>query len=344
MNARFPPAARPGRPGAARAFQILHTITRHNDRILSSAAVAALILTVVTFLGREYWLLELTTHFRLHLGVGATALVVVAAIRRRPALVLLVLIAAAVNVIPLLPYFMQGAIRAHAASTSVRIMFANVNLRNADYAQTLELIRAEGPDIVGLAEVDASWIDGLSGLRESYPHRVVHAEDGAYGLALFSRFPVRELDSSPYSERDVQTAIMVQVELHGKPVALTLAHLMAPMSQDKANLRNVQVETIARMAQRNKQAQIVVGDLNLTPWSPYYAPLEEAGLINAARGHGYKATFPASLGYFGIPIDHVLFSDDLQVYRWRTSTALGSDHLPIIADIALHNFGAEPAQ
>ena len=257
---------------------------------------------------------------------------------------LLVLITAAANVIPLLPYLMQGAIGAHAAPLSARIMFANVNFRNSAYAEALALISSEGPDIVGLAEVNHSWIDGLSELRERYPHRVVRPDDGAWGLALFSRFPVRELDSSPYSEGDVQTAIIVEVELHGKPVTLTLAHLRSPVSQDNANLRNVQIDTIATMAKRNKQAQIVIGDLNLTPWSPYFAPFEKAGLINVARGRGYKATFPAGLGYFGIPIDHLLLSDHLQVHGWRTSTLFGSDHLPIIADIAFADFGAEAAK
>lgn len=78
------------------------------------------------------------------------------------------------------------------------------------------------------------------------------------------------------------------------------------------------------------------GDLNFTAWSPIYGELEsDTGLISAAPSNGYRpiwSTYPAILR---VPIDHRLLSEGLKIERIRTSPDIGSDHLPLIVDIAV---------
>ena len=82
--------------------------------------------------------------------------------------------------------------------------------------------------------------------------------------------------------------------------------------------------------------RIVMGDLNITPWSPFYVPLEEeAGMTNAANGRGYLPTWPAGLDLLKIPIDHMLVSEGVTVQQFRTGEENGSDHLPIILDVVI---------
>jgi endonuclease/exonuclease/phosphatase (EEP) superfamily protein YafD len=315
------------------------------ERVVQVAAGAALLLTAGSWLGSKYWLLELLTHFRMQFVAAAAVLLAVAMVRRRPGGSFVALLVAAANAIPLLPFIMPGvmpgAIDAEAGQwagqSSTRIMSANVRMRNNDHGALRAQIERESPDIVGLLEVDDAWIEGLSGLQAEYPHRVLRPEDGAYGLALYSRFPIRELETSPYIQDGTQTALSVEVELEDTHVTLTLAHLMAPVSAGRAGLRNLQIETISGMIRMDRgHEQIVIGDLNITPWSPFYAPLEkEAGLVNAARGRGYLPTWPAGFNVLKIPIDHMLSSDGVHVQRFRTGAETGSDHLPIIVDVAI---------
>jgi endonuclease/exonuclease/phosphatase (EEP) superfamily protein YafD len=241
------------------------------------------------------------------------------------------------NLIPLLPYAMPGAVDAQAAQPSLRVLAANVNLRNSDYQAALALIETEEPDVVCLLEVTDAWMDGLADLQLHYPHSVIRPEEGAYGIALFSRHPISELEGSPYTEDGVQTAIRVGVEMKERQVVLTLAHLKAPTSASKSALRNRQIATMAEMIGRDLgREHILIGDFNITPWSPQYWPLEEtAGLRNAARGRGYSPTWPAGFGLMGIPIDHILLSDGIEVVQFRTGAAFGSDHLPVVADLAV---------
>lgn len=304
------------------------------DRVIWRVTAAALAITAASYLGGAFWLIELLTHFRLQFAAGAILLLAAAIIRRRTGLAAIAALVVAANSLPLLPYAMPGAAAAHAGEARLRVMAANVLYRSNDYERALAQIDAEDPDIVGLVEVTDAWIDALPELQQRFPYHVLRPEESAHGLALFSRLPLQELEISPYHEGDIQTAIHVLADLQGRQVVLTLAHLVSPVTPRRAALRNRQIEAIAELVNKDKEYDhVVIGDLNITPWSPDYAALEEAGLVNAARGRGYMATWPAGLGPAGLPIDHVLVSGGLHVQQFRMGASIGSDHLPIVADI-----------
>jgi endonuclease/exonuclease/phosphatase (EEP) superfamily protein YafD len=78
----------------------------------------------------------------------------------------------------------------------------------------------------------------------------------------------------------------------------------------------------------------VVGDLNVTPWSPTFRDLLQApGLVDTARGRGLRGTWPVCLPGMRIPIDHCLVSGDLQVLDRQVGPGVGSDHFPVMADL-----------
>ena len=306
------------------------------DRLITAALTAGVVVTLASYLGRTYWLLELFTHFRMHLATGLILVLLVALARRRLAVAVVAAVVAAANLLPMLPYITPGPPQAEASQAGIRIMSANVSLHNGDYAALRTAISQENPDVVGLQEVTDKWLDELSSIRADYPFTVLRPEDGAYGLALFSRFPMREVRSSPYREEGIQTAVSVDLEVRQKSVTLVLAHLKAPTTPRNAALRNRQIDRLAAMIRNDRNdEQILVGDFNTTPWSPNYLPLEtEANLTNAARGRGYQATWPVGLGFLKIPIDHCIVSTGLRVRQMRTGKDIGSDHFPIIVDVA----------
>ncbi|HEX2140159.1 MAG TPA: endonuclease/exonuclease/phosphatase family protein, partial [Woeseiaceae bacterium] len=307
------------------------------DRLLTGAALAAFLVTAASFLARTSWLLELITHFRFQMALASTVLLVCALARRRLVVAVLAGLAASANAAPLVPYALAGTAEAAAAARPIRVMAANVHYRNLDYAALLEQVREQDPDVLGLMEVDQAWLDEISALESEFRWTLLRPEAGAYGLALYSKLPFRPLPESPYIEEGLQTAIGVELEMEQAPVTLVLAHVRAPTTPGRAELRNVQFERLAKMLQSDdNDAKILVGDLNTTPWSPYYRQLASAaGLSNAALGHGYLPTWPAGFSLLKIPIDHCLVSDALRVVDFRTGEDFGSDHLAIVIDLAI---------
>jgi endonuclease/exonuclease/phosphatase (EEP) superfamily protein YafD len=59
------------------------------------------------------------------------------------------------------------------------------------------------------------------------------------------------------------------------------------------------------------------------------------GLVNATLESGLRPTWPTRPALARIPIDHFLLSDHLNVASIRTGPDIGSDHLPLILDLAV---------
>jgi endonuclease/exonuclease/phosphatase (EEP) superfamily protein YafD len=70
--------------------------------------------------------------------------------------------------------------------------------------------------------------------------------------------------------------------------------------------------------------------MNATPWSHTFQELLSAGLTVPH----FTPTWPSGWGRLGIPIDHVL-GRGVRITELRAGPALGSDHLPVLAEIVI---------
>jgi endonuclease/exonuclease/phosphatase (EEP) superfamily protein YafD len=129
----------------------------------------------------------------------------------------------------------------------------------------------------------------------------------------------------------------VRLSANGAPVSIVATHPMHPLSPANFAARNEQLEAVAAFAGDLDGPVVLIGDLNVTMWSPWYRHLRTQGrLTNARRGFGVLASWPTFLPpIMRLPIDHCLVSDDLVVADCRLGPDFGSDHLPLIVDVAV---------
>jgi len=126
------------------------------------------------------------------------------------------------------------------------------------------------------------------------------------------------------------------VRLDGQTVSLLATHPLPPGSKRTFEERNSQLLAIADLSRKHAAPFILNGDLNTTMWSPYFSRLvRRSGLVDARMGHGLLLTWPSEFPHLRIPLDHCLVSRDIGVARIKTGRAIGSDHLPLIVDLAI---------
>jgi endonuclease/exonuclease/phosphatase (EEP) superfamily protein YafD len=78
-----------------------------------------------------------------------------------------------------------------------------------------------------------------------------------------------------------------------------------------------------------------MGDLNMSMWSPYYRQfIRSTGMRNTRQGYGVQPSWPVDAPLLPIPIDHCLISRGFQVLNNRIGSDIGSDHYPLIVDLA----------
>ena len=129
--------------------------------------------------------------------------------------------------------------------------------------------------------------------------------------------------------------------INGTPLHLIGAHLLAPTHSAYFNMRNDHLEELASTAQRLPEPVMLIGDLNTSTWSPYFADLKQAsGLKDGRPGFGIQATWPVRFPLLRIPIDHCLVSPAIAIRDWARGPDIGSDHYPLVVDFSLPDSGA----
>ena len=107
---------------------------------------------------------------------------------------------------------------------------------------------------------------------------------------------------------------------------LIAAHAMTPVSPLGMQTRDALLSA-AGAAAAESESFILMGDFNLTPWTPAFRKLPG----KRAGDPRFSRTWPVAFGPFGIPIDHIMFSDDLELVETRVLEPIGSDHYPVLA-------------
>jgi endonuclease/exonuclease/phosphatase (EEP) superfamily protein YafD len=214
-----------------------------------------------------------------------------------------------------------------------RAMSLNLYHHNRQHARVLALIREEKPDFVLLLEVTPEWARALRPLNQDYRYSRVlpHARDSG-GMALYSRLPIESLEVPGQEDN----RLPVRIALPSGNLTLLCAHPSSPSSSWDFGWRNVELDLMANWAAVQPGPLMVLGDLNTTSWSPYFADFMAAsGLRDSRQGFGVQATWPALPAVLRIPIDHCLVSSQIAVFDRRVGPAVGSDHRPIIVDFTI---------
>ncbi|MGH8175032.1 MAG: endonuclease/exonuclease/phosphatase family protein [Steroidobacter sp.] len=304
--------------------------------LIRKIALAGVILSwlalLAGMLGRYAWPLDLFAHFRLHYCAIFLAFGITLLFLQRRILAVAALIGAVVSAVPVLKYMapMQSA-AAH--GEIFRLVSFNIWFRNDDDAGVAGYLRQTGADAIVLQEAIEPVARRLHALLPTYPY--AHFDRSGYGAVVFSKWPLISASAQPLASHGSQAA-HVQIDWRGSVVTLVGVHLHWPFGPRNARLRNQELLGVAAIASAATGPLLIAGDFNVTPWSPYFQnALAQSGMNDCARGNGFASSWPSYATWIGIRIDHCLASRHWRVIDVRTGPHVGSDHRPVIADLAL---------
>jgi len=298
------------------------------SRLLPSVAILVALPTYLALGARLWWVFDLATHFCAFYVFALLPIAVALLVSKRWRLLALVSVAIAINGSLLAPFYFRDS--GPQDTPSLRIVSINVLYTNTQYERVLEFIRQESPDLVLLMEVDKRWQPALTTLKPRFPYALVKTKAGSSGIALFSKLPLEDLDFLYLGSVGIPS-IRATVRVEGTPVQIIGTHFKSPVSSERSHLRNEQLIAAAHELAKMSRPSLLFGDLNITPWSPYFCDLLQIGkLRNSQIGFGIQPSW-----LWAIPIDHLLHSDDIAILDRRIGPDVGSDHRPLIVDIAV---------
>ncbi len=225
------------------------------------------------------------------------------------------------------------------AATSLRVLTYNIQQGYDAQGQKaldsqLAAIRAANADVIGLEESDMARIaNGNSdvvryvadrlGLYSYYGPRTV---TGTFGIALLSRYPIRNPETFYLYSTGEQTAgIHAQITANGRTFNVLVTHLGndGPLAQQQQTLEEAD----------GMENVILMGDFNFRPNGEQYLETV-ARLDDAWLEAGQRTLTPASLDA-GRRIDHIFISPALDVTRAEYADPGASDHPLMLVEIPL---------
>ena len=236
----------------------------------------------------------------------------------------------------------------------IRLMTFNTGLSN-DFKNIRELILFENPDIIQFQEVTPQIHDKIKSLKSFFPYNTGLSKPTKQSSSIIlSKYPLKNNKIVDY--HTVLTKVILDeteltiIGIHlSPPLNRLLLNLYVDMYANYTNLTRPQtlplvnldiaikqMEYLKTLVDNTNQNLILMGDLNMTATSKRFTNfLKDTNLYTFISYKNPTATWPTFLPkFFGIQLDHVLFSKNFKVTKKKTSDHFGSDHRPLIVDLA----------
>ncbi len=281
----------------------------------------------------SFYILALFEHFRLQYLILGIVFLGFSIFHKRPPLILASIIIISVNYYLLSPYVTNSWKDSEVtAQTTLKVSSFNIYTANPYKEEFISQLLKLKLDIAVILEVNNLWFQSLQQLTSEYPYTISKVREDNFGIALFSKYPIKNAQVIELFP-DAPPSLKAKIEVHGKTFQILATHPVPPVSQKYLELRDQQLASIAlNINQSGTDYQVVLGDLNITPWSQNFKKLLAVSNLQDARSNfGYHATWPSHKKIMFIPIDYILVDKSLRTLSFESIPILGSDHYGIIA-------------
>ena len=301
--------------------------------------IFVLLLSVAGRLGGLSRYAELASHFKVQYLIGSTACLIPCLFCKEPGWAVAAALGVAINLAAVAPWHIgaKNPTVNRGRRRRVKLILANVNHENTAHETFIAFAQKHAPDVLVLQEVNEVWRESLRELRSLYPFSEEAPRGGGSGMAIYSRFRFERL-AVAFPEGEARPVILARMDIDCASVSLLSFHPRTPIRRDRFKLRNGMLVAAADCLRNLPGPKICIGDLNITPWSPYYRGfVEQTKLVNVRKGFGLLPSWPTFLFFkwLMLPLDHCLVSKDIHVADVKIGETIGSDHLPLIVELEL---------
>ncbi|WP_436905476.1 endonuclease/exonuclease/phosphatase family protein [Acinetobacter johnsonii] len=214
----------------------------------------------------------------------------------------------------------------------ISLIVSNVLTPNTQYHLLLQQIYQHQPDLILTLESDVHWEQALSVLDDDYPYRVAVPLDNLYGMHLYSRLALEDIDVKFILSDEIPSIHATVILRSGQPVQLYCLHPKPPSPTEAkdSTLRDAELLIVGDQIKDLDESCIVMGDLNDVAWSRTTRLFQRiSGLLDPRVGRHFVNTFHADYPLLRWSLDHVFHSTDFALVQMQRLAHIGSDHFPV---------------
>jgi endonuclease/exonuclease/phosphatase (EEP) superfamily protein YafD len=305
------------------------------QRVAVAAGLALIGATAATLAARGSWFCDLFSHFRWQYVLAGFVIIPLLWGCSRRWLALVCAAALVVHLYALSAQRFGRAVGALPRGLPLRVLSLNVLYKSRDYAALIDLVERQSPDVLCLYETTPAWREHLVPLTRQFAFSLFTGNGPHTGIACMSRrAPMRVVP--PTGDANAAAWMRLDYEIGGTPIAVFGTHLFIPVTPEGAARRNRQLLEFARELRSISGPVIVVGDFNVSPYSPRSRDfVTTSALQDCSVGRPQEPTWPTDFPLLGIQIDRCFVSAGVGLAHYRLGPTIGSDHYPLIVDFVV---------
>lgn len=294
--------------------------------LVALVAIPTAVVSVLAHAGALDWRIDLVANARVQLWWLSGALLVLALLSRSSVAIVPAVVAVVANLAVIIPLYLP--VSPPDIPADLRIVTFNLRSNNPNHAEVVAWLRQVDADVVFLQEGTPVWEEALAPLTR---YDIVSGRTGDLIFGTIALVP----PGSAVTNHGFELSATRAVETTVGGVAILSVHPLAPVTPWQAVTRDAQLAEYTDWAVSTPGPRVVTGDFNATPWTaPFRHMLAAGGLVNSQRGFGTAPTWSVD-EWWRLPIDHLLHSEELAVVHREVGPDLGSDHRPVVIDLAL---------
>lgn len=228
--------------------------------------------------------------------------------------------------------FATGTGEACAPGECLTVITANIYGLDAAMPKLNALAEREGADLIAINEAASGLTEAdYASFFPNFPN-VIHAawenmpKHMANPITLLSNLPVEREEKVLMGDTGGRAYLQADLAAPWDGTRIIALHARTPLSQRRLEARN-QIFRRANDALSSRETFILMGDFNLTSWSPTFRQLPG----NRAGDPRRSNTWPTFAPLLGLSIDHIMFDGDLVLVEFKVLESVGSDHYPVLA-------------
>jgi len=275
--------------------------------------------------------------------MGALAVLVLLALRRRVLLSIIAAVVATASLAVQMTWYYSGRPPEVGDHATIRLLSANLFKGRADPLSLVGFAQ-ENADVVTVAELTPEAMERFSqvGIDKTFAHSLLMPAPGAGGIGIWSRYPLTALSAPKLWQVKMPGARLRVPGVRFDPLIASV-HVMSPVAGDQNTIDDwrlgmasakEQLSFFSRVA--DPAAVIIGGDYNSTPDLRQFRDLlADGGYRDAVEqtGAGFAPTYPSNRWFPPfIIIDHVLTRNSA-AKSVRTVDIPGSDHRALLTAI-----------
>jgi endonuclease/exonuclease/phosphatase (EEP) superfamily protein YafD len=232
----------------------------------------------------------------------------------------------AVNSVPLLASLKTTAIAAQGPTETLTVVSFNVFTRNQQLDEAARWLLHQSADVIVLQEMTRHTREPIKHLlAPAYPH--IH-DCQCNDIVMYTRRPWINAGGQPRTAEQPALSWLTLLDRDGRELRVVG---LRPRYMKEPSTYAAHYDWLVRNVSKFGNRLILVGDFNAAPWSWQMRRLAAAAGL---RRHGtYAVSWPSHLPM--LLIDNLLTTPDIKAVSFKTGPFLGSDHLPVMASVAL---------